>query len=65
MEYVYCAVNTEGKIQWVKGSSTKTKYYATDKHVAKAVQWHNEHHSNDLWKVQKFVLVEADENLSN
>lgn len=60
MEFVYCAVDTEGKIQWVQGSSTKTKYYATDKHITKAVEYHNRKHSNDPWKVQRFALVRAD-----
>ena len=57
MEYVYCAINSEGKIQWVLGSSTKTKYYATKTHAVKGVERHNKYHTNDPWKVQKFCLV--------
>lgn len=57
-ECVYCAVNSRNEIQWVKGSSTKTRYYMTDKHVAKAVEYHNKYNKNDLWQIKKFKLVE-------
>lgn len=59
-EYVYCAVNSDNEIQWVQGSSKKTKYYATDKHVTKAVAWHNKYNPCDIWRVAKFELKEVD-----
>lgn len=60
IEYIYCAVNSKNEIQWVNGSSKKTKYYVTDKHVKKAIEWHNKYYPNDIWHVAKFELKEVD-----
>ena len=58
-EYIYCAVNTKNEIQWVKGSSQKTRYFKTDKYLAKAIQYHNRYYSEDQWRIAKFKLVEV------
>ena len=60
IEYIYCAVNSKNEIQWVNGSSKKTKYYATDKYVTQAVEYHNKYYPNDIWHVAKFELKEVD-----
>jgi len=59
-EYIYCAVNSKNEIQWVIGSSKKTKYYATDKYLKQAIEWHNKYYPNDIWHVAKFELKEVD-----
>ena len=58
-EYVYCAVNTENEIQWVIGSSNKTRYFKTFKYLARAVAYHNQYHTDDQWRIAKFKLVEV------
>ena len=60
-EYIYCAVNTMNEVQWVRGSSTKTRYFRTNKYLKTAVQYHNRYHSNDPWRIAKFKLVEVTE----
>lgn len=60
-EHVYCAVNSTGEIQWVKGSSSKTRYFKTNKYLQGAVQYHNKIHANDPWRIAKFKLVEVTE----
>lgn len=61
-EYIYCAVNKDGIIQQVCGSSKRTYYFRTDHYLKGAVSYHNHYHVNDLWKVQKFELVAVGEN---
>ena len=58
-EYVYCAVNTLNEIQWVKGSSSKTRYFKTNKYLAQAVEYHNKYYSEDPWRIVKFKLVDV------
>lgn len=58
-EMVYCAVNKDGEIQWVRGSSSKTRYFKTDKYLRKAVEYHNKHESGEKWFVAVFVLNEV------
>ena len=60
-EVVYVAVNDKDEVQWIEGSSKKTKYFATDKHVSKGVEYHNKYYSNDIWRVVKCKLVEVKE----
>ena len=57
-EYIYCAVNDRNEIQWVKGSSSKTMYFRTDKYLKKAVAYHNRY-GEGQWRVAKFVLKEV------
>ena len=58
-ETVYCAVNKEGEVQWVKGSSSKTRYFKTDKYLRKAVAYHNKCHEDDKWFVSVCALNEV------
>lgn len=60
-EYIYCAVNKDGIIQQVCGSSKRTYYFRTDHYLKGAVSYHNYYHANDMWKVQKFELVAVEE----
>lgn len=57
-ETVYCAVNKEGEVQWVKGSSSKTRYFKTDKYLRKAVNYHNKHNADGKWFVSVCTLKE-------
>jgi len=58
-ENVYCAVNKAGEVQWVTGSSSKTRYFKTDKYLRKAVEYHNKYHSDDKWFVSVCALNEV------
>lgn len=58
-EYVYCAVNDRDEIQWVIGSSSKTRYFKTDKYLKKAVKYHNRYCEDDIWRVAKYELKEV------
>ena len=60
-EYIYCAVNKDGAIQQVWGSSKRTYYFRTNRYLRRAVSYHNQYHADDPWKVQKFKLVEVDD----
>ena len=57
-EYMYVAINHNDEIQWVKGSSAKTRYFRTDKYLKNAVEYHNKYHPEDIWKVRKCVILE-------
>lgn len=57
-EYVYCAVNDRNEIQWVIGSSSKTRYFRTPKYLKTAVEYHNKYYSDDPWRVARFELKE-------
>lgn len=59
-EYMYVAINHNDEIQWVKGSSSKTRYFRTDKYLKKAVESHNKYHPEDIWKVRKCVILESE-----
>lgn len=56
-ESIYCAINQNNEIQWVLGSSKRTRYYKTDNYLKGAVAYHNKYHPNDPWRVAKFRLV--------
>ena len=45
-EYIYCAVNKNDNIQWVLGSSKKTRYFRTTHYLSNAVKYHNMYHNN-------------------
>ena len=57
-ENIYVAINHKDEIQWVKGSSAKTRYFRTDKYLKVAVEYHNKYHPEDIWKIRKCVIVE-------
>ena len=58
-ENIYVAINHNDKIQWVKGSSSKTRYFRTDKYLKGVVEHHNKYHPEDIWKVRKCVILEV------
>lgn len=58
-EYIYVAINRNDEIQWVKGSSSKTRYFRTDKYLKGAVENHNKYYPEDIWKIRKCVILEA------
>lgn len=62
VQYVYCAVNANGEVQWICGSSTKRKYFQT-KHdrLVSNVEWHNKYYADDPWHIVKFKLVPVEE----
>lgn len=55
-ECVYCAVNNDGQIEWVLGSSHQTRYFRTTKYLKKAVARHNRIHQDDPWHIVQFDL---------
>ena len=57
-ETVYVAINKNDEIQWVEGSSSKTRWFRTNKYLTKAVEYHNRNYSDDKWKVRKCMIVE-------
>ena len=57
---VYCAMNENGEIQEVKGSSSSTIYFKTPAYLQRAVDYHNRY-SEDKWRVAQFKLVEIEE----
>lgn len=57
-ENIYVAINHNDEIQWVKGSSSKTRYFRTDKYLKGAVEYHNKYHPEDMWKIRKCVILE-------
>lgn len=61
IEYVYCAVDKNDDIQWVLGSSKKTRYFKTTRYLSGAVEYHNAYYNEDPWRIQKFQLVKVDE----
>ena len=58
-EYIYVAVNQNDEIQWVKGSSSKTRYFRTDKYLKGAVECHNKYHPEDIWRVKRCLILEG------
>ena len=58
-EYIFCEVNDRDEVQWVCGSSQKTRYFKTDRYLKGAVEYHNRYHGDDMWRVAKFKLVEV------
>lgn len=59
-EIIFVAINHDDEIQWVKGSSSKTRYFRTDKYLKGAVEYHNKYHPEDIWKVRKCVILEVE-----
>ncbi len=59
-ENIFVAINCNDEIQWVKGSSSKTRYFRIDKYLKSAVEYHNKYHPEDMWKVRKCVILEVD-----
>lgn len=57
IEYVYCVVDKNDDIQWVEGSSKKTRYFRTTHYLSSAVEYHNVYYNEDPWRIQKFELV--------
>ena len=55
-ESVYCAVDNDGQIKWMYGSSTKTMYFRTTKYLRGAVANHNKYHKNDPYHIIEFEL---------
>ena len=53
-ENIYVAINHNDEIQ----SSSKTRYFRTDKYLKSAVEYHNKYHPEDIWKIRKCVIVE-------
>ena len=58
-EYIFCAVNDRDEVQWVHGSSKKTRYFKTDRYLKKEVEYHNRYYGDDIWRIAKFKLVEV------
>lgn len=57
-ETIYVAINQKDEIQWVRGSSKKTRYFKTDRYLKGAVEYHNKYHPDDIWKIRKCVILE-------
>ena len=57
-ENIYVVVNHNDEIQWVEGSSSKTRYFRTDKYLKSAVEHHNKYHPEDIWEAKKCMIVE-------
>ena len=58
-ETVYVAINKNDEVQWVKGSSRKTRYFRTSRYLAKAIAYHNRYHPDDEWKMRLCRLEEV------
>ena len=59
-ESVYVAVNKDDEVQWVKGSSRKTRYFRTSRYLAGAIEYHNKYHPDDEWRMAICNLVEVE-----
>ncbi len=60
-ENIFVAVNHNDEIQWVKGSSSKTRYFRTDRYLKGAVEAHNKYYPDDMWEVKKCVILGIEE----
>ena len=58
-EYIFVALNDRDEVQWVTGSSSKTRYFKTDKYLKRAVEYHNRFYADDVWRIAKCKLVEV------
>lgn len=56
-EYVYVAVNDKDEVQWIRGSSSKTRYFKTDKYLKQAVEYNNKYHPDKPLFIKKCKLV--------
>ena len=63
-ENIYVAINRNDEIQWVQGSSKKTRYFKTDRYLKGAVEYHNKYHQDDIWEVRKCVILEDEPTIS-
>ena len=63
-EHIYCAVDKNNNIQWVLGSSKKTRYFRTTKYLSNAVKYHNRTYPNDKWTIKKYQLLEVPEDVN-
>ena len=61
-ENIYVAINHNDEIQWVTGSSSRTRYFRTDKYLKRAVKFHNIAHPEDKWKIRKCIILEDSDN---
>lgn len=61
IEHIFCAVDCNDEVQWVLGSSKKTRYFKTDRYLKTAVEYHNNYHPDNPWRVVRFRLVEDNE----
>lgn len=56
IERVFVAINDKNEVQWVTGSSQKTRYFKTDKYLSRAIRYHNRYHPDDRWKMAECRL---------
>jgi len=56
-EFVYVAVGENDEVQWVRGSSRKTRYFKTSKYLRGAIEYHNKCYPNDKWTMKMCRLV--------
>lgn len=54
-EKVFVAINDKDEVQWVQGSSQKTRYFKTDRYLKQAVKYHNTYHT-DKWRIAECKL---------
>ena len=58
-ETVYVAINKDDEVQWVHGSSAKTRYFRTSKYLARAIDYHNKCYPDDQWQMRLCRLEEV------
>lgn len=63
-ENIYVAINKKDEIQWVKGSSRKTRYFKTDRYLKGAVEYHNKYYPDDIWEIRKCIILEDEPQMS-
>ena len=56
IERVFVAINDKNEVQWVTGSSQKTRYFKTDKYLSRAIRYHNRYRPDDRWKMAECRL---------
>ena len=56
IERVFVAINDKNEVQWVTGSSQKTRYFKTDKYLSRAIRYHNRDYPDDRWKIAECRL---------
>lgn len=56
IERVFVAINDKNEVQWVTGSSQKTRYFKTDKYLSRAIRYHNRYHPDNRWKMAECRL---------
>ena len=53
-EYVYCAINKNGVIQDIHGSSKRTRYFKTIKYLKHEIEYHNKYYPDDKYRIALF-----------